>query len=354
MHMKPRIGRTAPEVIWFCLSQYFISDLLTHKKLIHFCQCEDFFDSQPLNNPLLYTQSFMHHHHQPQPSHLQHQTITISQSFCSHQQINNQLNQQQNNSMNNMMVQDNGLWEDITAGICDDFEIVKTEPNQHQNDTPNHRYHQTTQSIQSISNNNNQHPVHPYSSSIRHSPGQSAAVYGNLTANSNEFPNSNSALSNGVPNSTTSSNIIHVHPTNRVLLYLPPTPPNSEPGSPSTQQVQQQQQHHQQHQHHQQQHSHSHSHSHHHNPHQNQRRTPPPPYACIGNSNGPLQGSMATTMHLTNGISTVGYHHQQVTQQSPQQQQTISQQQTTRYNRRNNPELEKRRIHRCDYPGLNC
>ena len=63
---------------------------------------------------------------------------------------------------------------------------------------------------------------------------------------------------------------------------------------------------------------------------------------------------MATTMHLTNGISTVGYHHQQVTQQSPQQQQTISQQQTTRYNRRNNPELEKRRIHRCDYPGLNC
>jgi krueppel-like factor 5 len=57
---------------------------------------------------------------------------------------------------------------------------------------------------------------------------------------------------------------------------------------------------------------------------------------------------MPPTMHL-NGRVSVSHHQQQVSQQSGVSTPSLPQQ---RYNRRNNPELEKRRIHRCDYPGL--
>lgn len=87
-------------------------------------------------------------------------------------------------------------------------------------------------------------------------------------------------------------------------VYMPPTPPNSEPGSPSTDTF-----------------SITSAVSH--------RRTPPPPYT-------------------TSAISSTGLN---VTDQSAVVTQSTSQHTVVKYNRRNNPELEKRRIHRCDYPG---
>ncbi|XP_076332782.1 Krueppel-like factor 5 isoform X1 [Tachypleus tridentatus] len=75
-------------------------------------------------------------------------------------------------------------------------------------------------------------------------------------------------------------------------VYMPPTPPGSEPGSPSMETLSLQ-----------------------------NRRTPPPPYPDTGKLQAVLPGSL------------------------------IHDGQQVRYNRRNNPELEKRRIHHCNYPG---
>ncbi|XP_023224051.1 early growth response protein 1-like isoform X2 [Centruroides sculpturatus] len=74
-------------------------------------------------------------------------------------------------------------------------------------------------------------------------------------------------------------------------VYLPPTPPNSEPGSPSTDNF------------------------------ALGRRTPPPPYP-VSSASTPGQSIISEV-------------------QTP----------VVKYNRRNNPELEKRRIHHCDFPG---
>lgn len=74
-------------------------------------------------------------------------------------------------------------------------------------------------------------------------------------------------------------------------VYMPPTPPSSEPGSPATDGVP-----------------------------LSSRRTPPPPYPAEGPP-GPQGNGGAPCL------------------------------QPTRYNKRNNPELEKRRIHHCDFPG---
>uniref|UniRef100_T1J3Y1 C2H2-type domain-containing protein n=1 Tax=Strigamia maritima TaxID=126957 RepID=T1J3Y1_STRMM len=76
-------------------------------------------------------------------------------------------------------------------------------------------------------------------------------------------------------------------------VYMPPTPPSSEPGSPATDSF------------------------------GLGRRTPPPPYS--GHPTGPNASSISAAHREVMGIM--------------------------KYNRRNNPELEKRRIHHCDFPG---
>ncbi|KAK6627339.1 hypothetical protein RUM44_009816 [Polyplax serrata] len=77
-------------------------------------------------------------------------------------------------------------------------------------------------------------------------------------------------------------------PTNRLIYAPPPTPPTSEPGSPG-------------------------------NTLQGPaRRTPPPPYPAAD----PSQCAKTSTMPMI-----------------------------LKFNRRNNPELEKRRVHHCDFPG---
>uniref|UniRef100_UPI00398F6855 Krueppel-like factor 5 isoform X2 n=1 Tax=Pristiophorus japonicus TaxID=55135 RepID=UPI00398F6855 len=84
-------------------------------------------------------------------------------------------------------------------------------------------------------------------------------------------------------------------------IYLPPSPPNSEPGSPDRQ------------------------------PELLQTMTPPPSYAA---SIACKLGSPTVTHALPATL--------QVTQQNNP---------LAKFNRRNNPELEKRRIHHCDFPG---
>lgn len=80
-------------------------------------------------------------------------------------------------------------------------------------------------------------------------------------------------------------------PPNRLMYAPPPTPPTSEPGSPG-------------------------------NTLQGPpRRTPPPPYPAPD----PSQCTKTSTMPMI-----------------------------LKFNRRNNPELEKRRVHHCDFPGEYC
>ncbi|XP_039621826.1 Kruppel-like factor 5 like isoform X1 [Polypterus senegalus] len=84
-------------------------------------------------------------------------------------------------------------------------------------------------------------------------------------------------------------------------LSLPPSPPNSQPGSPENQ------------------------------PELINTMSPPPPYeATLG-------------LKLMHGQPHLNIHPGMIS--------SITQASTPRYNRRNNPELEKRRIHHCDFPG---
>ena len=95
--------------------------------------------------------------------------------------------------------------------------------------------------------------------------------------------------------------------TTTTTVIFPPTPPNSQPGSPSNQDF--------------------------------VRRTPPPPYPIILPNPVSIAPATSTSSHCSSlGLkSTPRNTHPGCT--------------TIRYNRKNNPELEKRRIHFCDFPG---
>lgn len=270
------------------------------------------------------------------------ETFNLSSPLRSHHQSPNGMHQQPH--YNNMLIQDK-MWEDITASICDDFVTsIKTESPPQAN-----CFRGGAQNDHSIHANGLQQPpqqIHshaslPYGATTRHSQpnnGLHGSLYGNI-ANTSSYPSTNVATTNScmIPS-------MH-HPSNR-LLYLPPTPPNSEPGSPSNQQ----------------QHLHQQHHPHHHQQppppqqqqsQQNQRRTPPPPYNCANNIANPMlhHPMHISSIHLSNGISSVSQSHQHPANHPRQCTTTSPPMPQPRYNRRNNPELEKRRIHRCDYPG---
>ncbi|KAK3100544.1 hypothetical protein FSP39_021595 [Pinctada imbricata] len=97
-------------------------------------------------------------------------------------------------------------------------------------------------------------------------------------------------------------------PPHMVPVLMPPTPPSSEPNSPSQDYV---------------------------------RRTPPPPYPG-------LQSSMNIFNQLA--IQPIPFNSNPK-RSTTKPQQTHPGCSTIKYNRKNNPELEKRRIHFCDYPG---
>ncbi|XP_060895955.1 Krueppel-like factor 5 [Labrus mixtus] len=124
---------------------------------------------------------------------------------------------------------------------------------------------------------------------------------------------------------------VHQHFLQQQPPYLPPSPPSSEPGSPDRQKE------------------------------LLHAMSPPPSYAATiasklagsspGLTPGPGPGSLA--LPITTG-PTAAPGQATGLQQNPATTPATTTAQTTlpvRYNRRNNPDLEKRRIHHCDYPG---
>ncbi|XP_015240696.1 PREDICTED: Krueppel-like factor 5 [Cyprinodon variegatus] len=113
---------------------------------------------------------------------------------------------------------------------------------------------------------------------------------------------------------------VHSHFLQQQVPYLPPSPPSSEPGSPDRQKE------------------------------LLHTLSPPPSYAATiasklaGTTPGlnPVPGPSGFALP-NNGAPTPVH--------GPATQTTTQNSTTVRYNRRNNPDLEKRRIHHCDYPG---
>ncbi|KAM6922771.1 Krueppel-like factor 5 [Lycodopsis pacificus] len=118
----------------------------------------------------------------------------------------------------------------------------------------------------------------------------------------------------------------HPHFLQQQVPYLPPSPPSSEPGSPDRQKE------------------------------LLHTMSPPPSYAATiasklsgstpGLGPGPGPGSLSLP-HTTGPTPVPGQVAPAATAAPTPAQTTVS----ARYNRRNNPDLEKRRIHHCDYPG---
>lgn len=105
-------------------------------------------------------------------------------------------------------------------------------------------------------------------------------------------------------------------PPHTVPVLMPPTPPNSEPASPSNG--------------------------------LDLRRTPPPPYPGLMPSRIQLPGSALSLSPMLSIPSPGSGNHQL----SKKQQRTHPGCSTIKYNRKNNPDLEKRRIHYCEFPGM--
>ncbi|XP_030012778.1 Krueppel-like factor 5 [Sphaeramia orbicularis] len=125
----------------------------------------------------------------------------------------------------------------------------------------------------------------------------------------------------------------HPHFLQQQVPYLPPSPPSSEPGSPDRQKE------------------------------LLHTMSPPPSYAATIASKlagstpglGPSPGPGSLALPLATGPTPVpgptaaaGLPHAPATAPATAPAQTTV---PARYNRRNNPDLEKRRIHHCDYPG---
>ncbi|XP_056291543.1 Krueppel-like factor 5 [Pseudoliparis swirei] len=118
----------------------------------------------------------------------------------------------------------------------------------------------------------------------------------------------------------------HPHFLQQQVPYLPPSPPSSEPGSPDRQKE------------------------------LLHNMSPPPSYAATiasklsgstpGLGPGPGPGGLAPP-HTTGPTPAPGQVAPAATAAPTPAQTTVP----ARYNRRNNPDLEKRRIHHCDYPG---
>lgn len=121
---------------------------------------------------------------------------------------------------------------------------------------------------------------------------------------------------NGLSKGMTSKSYAQIStPPHCVPVFLPPTPPNSQPGSPSQDQT--------------------------------LRRTPPPPYPGFIRPHTP----MSTVPVPFTPIPLPSSPMSAAEKQSRKIQQTHPGCSTIKYNRKNNPELEKRRIHFCDFPG---
>lgn len=121
---------------------------------------------------------------------------------------------------------------------------------------------------------------------------------------------------------------VHSHFLQQQVPYLPPSPPSSEPGSPDRQKE------------------------------LLHTLSPPPSYAATIASKlagttpalGPGPGPAGFALPIS-GAPTPVQGPSAVLPQVSASQTTTQNSAPARYNRRNNPDLEKRRIHHCDYPG---
>lgn len=107
-------------------------------------------------------------------------------------------------------------------------------------------------------------------------------------------------------------------PPHTVPVLMPPTPPGSDPGSPNTA--------------------------------MDIRRTPPPPYPGLipAGARIPMSSSVLNLSPLSPMLS-IPSPGMQRSPKKPQR--THPGCSTIKYNRKNNPDLEKRRIHFCEFPG---
>lgn len=111
----------------------------------------------------------------------------------------------------------------------------------------------------------------------------------------------------------TTNNRMYISTPPHTVPVLPPTPPNSQPGSPDQDQA--------------------------------VRRTPPPPYPGIHRPS-----PMASPVGVFNIKPVIPIRSHTPTRPCKPQM-THPGCSTIKYNRKNNPELEKRRIHFCEFPG---
>uniref|UniRef100_A0A3Q3K2I7 C2H2-type domain-containing protein n=2 Tax=Monopterus albus TaxID=43700 RepID=A0A3Q3K2I7_MONAL len=176
-----------------------------------------------------------------------------------------------------------------------------------------HQQQQQQQQIQQTSTSTIHMPFHdlPVASSASQQEQSAKPTYCGLGAGAYTHPHAQS----------------HPHFLQQQVPYLPPSPPSSEPGSPDRQKE------------------------------LLHTMSPPPSYAATIASKlagstpglGPIPGAGSLTLPLTTGPTPIPGQAAVLSQAPP----TTPAQTTVpvRYNRRNNPDLEKRRIHHCDYPG---
>ncbi|KAM8739063.1 Krueppel-like factor 5 isoform 2-T2 [Acanthopagrus schlegelii] len=217
---------------------------------------------------------------------------------------------------------DNGgsLFQLLNSGL--DHHHGNGMEGQHQHHHHHHHHHQQQQQqqqqqIQHTSTSTIHAPFHelPVASSASQQEQTAKPVYCGLGGGAYTHPHAQA----------------HPHFLQQQVPYLPPSPPSSEPGSPDRQKE------------------------------LLHTMSPPPSYAATiasklaggtpGLGPGPGPGSLA--LPLTTGPTPVPGQASGLPQ-APAASPAPTPAQTTvpvRYNRRNNPDLEKRRIHHCDYPG---
>lgn len=253
------------------------------------------------------------------------------------------------------------MWEDISASISDDYAVpIKAEMGSPSSlslssSTFSHSPHSDQMSSFIRQQQHNQSHHNQQAMSVFASPGsrqplpasQSPIHYGTVPTSSSYGSSTNVSASSPITSSSSSAASM-INSRMHHLLCLPPTPPNSEPGSPGSQQQQP-------HNTHAQTMTHARILSTQSGGQQARlRRTPPPPYAGSNESVLPFYytGMNTTTAHRSGGQQVRSSHQRSTGGSNP----------TTvlaatflpavqKYNRRNNPELEKRRIHHCDFPG---
>ncbi|RUS79682.1 hypothetical protein EGW08_012566, partial [Elysia chlorotica] len=209
----------------------------------------------------------------------------------------------------------------------------------------------------SFSHSQSAHSISSYSKSqanLRHSGSNGASggvvSLGSSMHSSSSPPSSSSPLQYhqmaAVPTNFVSSQQQHHQPQPNAPhvvpnLFMPPTPPNSQPGSPSS--------------------SSNSSSSSSTSSNANLRLTPPPPYPgnksfhnnnINNNNNNIITPSLPVTVAMVSSTTPSSNGSKSSKSDRPRKQPvTHPGCSTIKYNRKNNPELEKRRIHYCSFPG---